>query len=822
LNEVSTRRLEPDAGIVFHASRPRPDCPVPGQVVLKRRGARMRIRSRVALVGGIPITIAAAIAVIAWLLLSAAERTRDGAVLAGAVYRDLLGVMVERDDYIRARPSERSTHLSQFSELAAKGAANLDSLARLARDPSHRAIVTETRDVLRTYSDRMWDLIRITIRNDRLIADMNARAASLVELADRARERQHSSNADIVNSLTASDRRLRLARDIVDRAQELRAALAAMAQKRQEDISDSPSEIVAPVLQLSFMMARIRNAAADLEQLLRDDSRTATADELAGFLQRQEEDKSSAADPIEESRARLERQRFADWVERLIKVNSTEQRSLHDETAQLLTYSVNAAETEQITQNIAIASLKLQRKTADALASRDADTAEQILKESAGISDTVASLPISPLIQSEMTDAIAQWREGLATTAIGLRGQNATIAQMDGLAERMVTAASNVNDMFTSDANRIGQVVRTILLLGAATGLLLGTGTAFIVARSITGPLKSLRDRMIALASNPAASFIPEASREDELGAMARAANLFVREITRREEALRQAKEQADETLERLKETQADLIQAEKLASLGQLVAGVAHEINTPLGVALTTSTALDREATRLQESASSGILTRSEFNSGLGRLAEGSRLLLANLTRAIDLVYSFKQVAADQASGERRCFELKSWLEELLTSIGPVLRKTGHAVEVSCPPDIELNSFPGSLGQVLTNLIMNAIIHAYEPDQAGNLSISVLLPRPDMVRLVFRDDGRGIPPEHLPRIFDPFFTTGRERGGTGLGLHIVYNLVTAGLQGSIDVESTPGQGTAFTIDLPLAVSERADSPSQSQEVPVA
>jgi signal transduction histidine kinase len=782
----------------------------------------MRIRSRVALVGGIPITIAAAIAVIAWLLLSAAERTRDGAVLAGTVYRDLLGLMVERDDYIRARPSERSIHLSQFSELAAKGAADLDSLARLAREPSHRTVVTETREVLQTYSDHMWDLIRITIRNDRLIADMNARAASLVELADRARERQHASNTDIVASLTASDRKLRLARDIVDRAQELRAALAAMAQQRQQEITDSPSEIVAPVVQHSFMMARIRNATADLEQILREDSRTASADELVGLLQRQMEDKSSGTDPVEDSRARLERQHFADWVERLIKVNSTEQRSLHDETAQLLTYSVNAAETEQVTQNIAIATLKLQRKTADALAARDADTAEQILQGSASISETVASLPISPLSQSEMTDAIAQWREGLATTAVGLRGQNSTIADMDAMAQRMVTAASTVNDMFTGDANRIGQVVRTILLLGAATGLLLGTGTAFIVARSITGPLKSLRDRMIALASNPAASFIPEATREDELGAMARAANLFVREITRREEALRQAKEQADETLQRLKETQADLIQAEKLASLGQLVAGVAHEINTPLGVALTTSTALQREATRLQESASTGKLTRSEFNGGLERLAEGSRLLLANLTRAIDLVYSFKQVAADQASGERRRFELKSWLEELLTSIGPMLRKTGHVVEVACPSGIELDSFPGSLGQVLTNLIMNSIVHAYGPDQAGHLAIAVSLPKRDMVRLVFSDDGRGIPPENLSRIFDPFFTTGRERGGTGLGLHIVYNLVTVGMQGSIDVESTAGQGTSFTIDLPLVAPERSGQAPAPHEIPVA
>jgi signal transduction histidine kinase len=254
------------------------------------------------------------------------------------------------------------------------------------------------------------------------------------------------------------------------------------------------------------------------------------------------------------------------------------------------------------------------------------------------------------------------------------------------------------------------------------------------------------------------------------------------------------------------------------MASLGQLVAGVAHEINTPLGVALTTSTALDREVKRLSDLATGGRLSRSDFVTTVERLSEGSQLLQANLNRAIDLVYSFKQVAADQASGERRCFDMKTWLDELLTSLRPVLRKAGHEVTVRCPADRMLDTFPGALAQVLTNLIMNAVVHAYPDQRAGHLTVEVSQPRPEILRMVFADDGAGIPPQHLGKIFDPFFTTGRDRGGTGLGLHIVYNLVTVKLQGSIAVSSVPGRGTRFTIDLPVTVAEPPPGPVTSHQ----
>ncbi|HEX2727930.1 MAG TPA: HAMP domain-containing sensor histidine kinase, partial [Beijerinckiaceae bacterium] len=275
-----------------------------------------------------------------------------------------------------------------------------------------------------------------------------------------------------------------------------------------------------------------------------------------------------------------------------------------------------------------------------------------------------------------------------------------------------------------------------------------------------------------------------------------------------RENDLRKAKEAAEAAMAELKEAQANLIQAEKLASLGQLVAGVAHEINTPIGVALTTSTALSREIIVLDEKVKSGRIARSDLHGILGRLAEGGQLIFANLTRAIDLIHSFKQVSADRASGEQRAFELRSWLQEVVTSLGPVLRKGGHHVVVDCPDGFILTSYPGALAQVLTNLTMNAVTHAFPAGIPGTIRLMILPSSPGWLTLVFADDGVGIAEAYRQKVFDPFFTTGRDRGSTGLGLHIVHNLVTVTLQGRIDLQSTPGQGTTFIIEIPVAVDE--------------
>lgn len=265
---------------------------------------------------------------------------------------------------------------------------------------------------------------------------------------------------------------------------------------------------------------------------------------------------------------------------------------------------------------------------------------------------------------------------------------------------------------------------------------------------------------------------------------------------------LRREKERSDETLAELRRTQMHLVQAEKHAALGQLVAGIAHEVNTPVGLALTVATTLAADARRLGQVVDSGQVRRSELVTGLRRLDEGANLAVTNLTRAADLMHTFKQVAVDQASGERRVFEVGASLRNLLATLEPVLRRRQVTITLDCPEGLLLDSDPGALAQVIGSLALNAAAHAYPDGRPGTLRLSAAA-APDGVRVVFSDDGVGIPAEHLPRVFDPFFTTTRDRGSLGLGLHIVFNLVVSTMRGRIEVASEPGRGTRYTLVLP-------------------
>jgi signal transduction histidine kinase len=183
-------------------------------------------------------------------------------------------------------------------------------------------------------------------------------------------------------------------------------------------------------------------------------------------------------------------------------------------------------------------------------------------------------------------------------------------------------------------------------------------------------------------------------------------------------------------------------------------------------------------------------------------------RLLFSNLTRAADLVHSFKQVAVDQANEERRTFELSGWLEDLMSTLGPLVRRKGHAVRIRCEDGIVLDSHPGALAQVISNLALNAIVHGYPDGRAGVLDLTVSRSGDDHLCIIVTDDGIGIAPENLAKVFDPFFTTRRDKGSTGLGLHIVFNLVASRLQGHIALSSQTGAGARFVITLPLSLSQ--------------
>lgn len=269
-------------------------------------------------------------------------------------------------------------------------------------------------------------------------------------------------------------------------------------------------------------------------------------------------------------------------------------------------------------------------------------------------------------------------------------------------------------------------------------------------------------------------------------------------------DVMRLTAEQMTLTLERLQNTQRELIQREKMAALGGLVAGVAHEINTPLGVAVTAVSAFAQETARFRQAYRDGTLRRPDLEDYVSSAGEAADFIQGNLSRAADLVQSFKKVAVDQTNDLPRQFDLGDYITEVLRSLQPRLRRSVHTVIPELPRGIVVDSAPGAIAQIITNLVMNALIHAFG-DAPGIITISLSQgASPDLLMLTIGDDGRGISASDLPYIFDPFFTTRRDQGGTGLGLHVVYNLVTQRLGGRIDVASTPGQGTRFIITFPL------------------
>ena len=260
-----------------------------------------------------------------------------------------------------------------------------------------------------------------------------------------------------------------------------------------------------------------------------------------------------------------------------------------------------------------------------------------------------------------------------------------------------------------------------------------------------------------------------------------------------------------------LQDTQQQLVEREELAALGSLVAGVAHELNTPIGNSLVIASTLEDKTTEIELRQNNNVLRRSDLAQFIDAAREASTLLMRGLRNAAELVNSFKQVAVDQASAKRRHSDLHQASQEIVTTMKNQIRKAGHQVDLEMPDDIEMDSFPGPYGQVIINLINNALLHAFDGRSGGVIRLWAVRLGPDRVRIVFQDDGAGIAIEHQARIFDPFFTTKLGQGGNGLGLSITYNIVTSLLDGSIRVDSVVGVGTRFTMDLPLKASLAGD-----------
>jgi signal transduction histidine kinase len=274
--------------------------------------------------------------------------------------------------------------------------------------------------------------------------------------------------------------------------------------------------------------------------------------------------------------------------------------------------------------------------------------------------------------------------------------------------------------------------------------------------------------------------------------------------LTRSNETLEQGV--ADRTaslkqaLENLERAQNEIIQTEKLASLGRIVAGVAHELNTPIGNALTVVSTIETEIDTMRADVEGGTLRRSSFTHFMDRAHQGVELAMSNLKRAANLIADFKQVAVDQASDQRRTFDLADVSAEILNMLQPTVRRSGCTVHTDLQPGIQCEGYPGRYGQVLTNLVMNAMTHAFEPGQQGNITVRTEELDAQTARLTVSDDGVGMNEEVRTRIFDPFFTTKMGRGGTGLGMNIVHSIITRVMGGNVTVRSKPGHGATIEV----------------------
>ncbi len=407
-----------------------------------------------------------------------------------------------------------------------------------------------------------------------------------------------------------------------------------------------------------------------------------------------------------------------------------------------------------------------------------------------------------------------QLKEGVQKLTAEFKEQNRLLQNVVDKSQAQMSelAATISNNMRKRDADVQGQLDRALnavfLVIAIVTLVSLAVIGFFgaVFSRSVSLPLRSLMKAMNRIAEGRLDTRVAGTEARDEIGEMARALEIFRENAIAKLQAeadLRASKQRTETAYEELRATQNSLIEAEKLAALGGLVAGVAHEVNNPVGISVTVASTLSRRCEAFSEELKSGELRRSRLNEFIEGNREAAGMLLSNLNRAAELIQSFKQVAVDRSHAERRMFDMKTLTDQIMLSLRPTLNKRNIMLSIDCPDGIELNSYPGSWGQVLTNLTLNAVTHAFSPDVDSAIDIHVRRIDADNVEIIFSDNGQGMTEEVKRRAFDPFFTTARGRGGTGLGLHIVHNIVTNRLGGRVTITSEVGRGVRFRMVLP-------------------
>jgi signal transduction histidine kinase len=454
-------------------------------------------------------------------------------------------------------------------------------------------------------------------------------------------------------------------------------------------------------------------------------------------------------------------------------------------------------------------------------ARRNTDTIEKTIPVMSDLADN--DLQRMALVRlKERTDALRKGMDKLSEQLTNrtelLRNtidatQAEAIGAIDDLSAKMREREQKAQETFDRTLADISRRVLSIAVI--FLGIILSAGV--LIALSIRLPLQQIMTAMRAITLGDYDRAVQGTTARDEVGAMARAVEVFRENAIakrRTEDELRSSKEEAESALLELNTAQQNLIDAERLAALGGLVAGVAHEVNNPIGISLTVASSFARRSEMFEaELNAGGGLRRSQLEEYVRSSRDAAQQLVANLHRAGELVQSFKQVAVDRSHAERRQFSLGEATDQIIASLRPVLKRAPIELTVDVPEGLVINGYPGSYGQILTNLFLNAVNHAFGDGRSGSISISARARGHDDIEIIFADSGAGMTPDVQRQAFDPFFTTRRDEGGTGLGLHIVYNLVTQQLGGRMMLESRLGQGTTFRIIMPrVAKGEPATS----------
>lgn len=369
------------------------------------------------------------------------------------------------------------------------------------------------------------------------------------------------------------------------------------------------------------------------------------------------------------------------------------------------------------------------------------------------------------------------------------------------------------------EAMQTSRVLLTVVVVQLLISfLLIGAWLTHRVLR----PLNVLRSSAETIAAGDLQSPVPSL-RQDEFGmlasrldsmrdSLAQSVTGLEERVERRTNELQEVNVRLQGTLEDLRRMQQSLVQSEKLASLGSLVAGLSHELNTPIGTSVTIVSTIVERCADLQKQVSAGI-RRSQLDSFVEDVTKAGLLAQSSLERAAHLLHDFKQVAVDQTSSRRRTFQLSDLIREMMVALNIRYKHSLVRIAIRIPDAIAMDSYPGAIEQIISNLVENAVVHAFEDRAQCRIEITAKVNGDEHERVILSvsDNGNGIPAEHQKHIFDPFFTTRMGQGGSGLGLSIVYGLATGMLGGRISVESSPGLGARFTLDLPLTAPEHPE-----------